>query len=260
MSSEIARLEDVSFRRGTRLILDRVRWVIRPGERWAVIGPNGSGKSTLLSLVGAVAHPTSGSAQVLGERLGRTHLESLRRRIGHVNPAHPLRAPLSALGVVLTGFTGTIDTPLKWQPSADQLRRARQALAEVGLADREGAQWPVLSQGERGRLLIARALVSAPPLLLLDEPATGLDVAARERFFATVDLLCSHSAVTTVLVTHHLEELPASTTHALLLSRGRVVTAGEAGQVLTSPNLSAAFEYPLAVTRDATGRWSAKGA
>lgn len=173
----------------------------------------------MLGLCGALTHPTSGTVRVLGEQLGRVELQRLRRSIGHVNPRHPLRYPLTVREVVLTGLTGTIDTPMRWSPSADDLARAHAMIDTVGLSGKADEVWPTLSQGERGRTLIARALIAEPRLMLLDEPSTGLDVAAREQLLETIDALDrTHPEVASILVTHHLEELPSTTTHALLIA------------------------------------------
>ncbi|WP_424215767.1 ABC transporter ATP-binding protein (plasmid) [Streptomyces sp. BI20] len=250
-------LDEVTFTREGNTILDRVSVRVRAGEHWALLGPNGGGKSTVLGLCGAMAHPSSGTVEVLGHRLGRVELQALRRGIGHVNPRHPLRSALTCRQVVLTGLTGTIEPPMRWRADARQARRADELIETLGLGGRAHARWPALSQGERGRVLIARALLADPRLLLLDEPSTGLDVAAREQLLETLDLLDrTHPDLASVLVTHHLEELPSSTTHALLLSRGRVVAAGPAGDVITTALVSEAFEHPIEVERR-EGRWTA---
>src|SRR5579863_6482706 len=222
----VLELTDVTSRRDRDEIIRGVSFTVRPGEHWAMLGPNGAGKSTLLGFCGAVTHPTSGTVHVLGSQLGRVELQALRRMIGHVNPRHPLRSPLTVRDIVLTGLTGTIETAPRWQPSADEASRADGLIDLLGLAAKAGARWPVLSQGERGRVLIARALICQPRLLLLDEPSTGLDIAAREQLLESIDRLTqTQPDVATVLVTHHLEELPSSTTHAVLLADGRVVAA-----------------------------------
>ncbi|MEU5690758.1 ATP-binding cassette domain-containing protein [Actinosynnema sp. NPDC020468] len=254
----VVELDDVTFRRDGKKILHGVSFTVREGEHWALLGPNGAGKSTLLGFCGAVTHPSSGVVRVLGETFGRVELQALRRRIGHVNPRHPLRSPLTVREVVLTGLTGSVEVPSRWRPDADQLARAGTLLTRLGLAHKEDERWPVLSQGERGRVLLARALVAEPRLLLLDEPSTGLDVAAREQLLTTLDGLDdTHPDIASVLVTHHLEELPSTTTHALLISRGRVVAAGPVADVVTTEHVSAAFEHPIRVSRH-DGRWSAR--
>lgn len=254
----VLQLSHVDFVRGTKQILADVNLSIGSGERWALIGPNGAGKSTMLSMCGAEQHPTRGTVHVLGHQLGRVEIRKLRELIGHVNPRHPLRSPLTVRQVVLTGLTGTNELMNRWEPTADELEHAEELIRMFGLATLADATWPTLSQGERGRALIARALLTDPPLLLFDEPSTGLDVAAREQFLETVDRLhATRPDLATVLVTHHLEELPESTTHAMLLSAGRVVAAGPAQNVLTTDLISQAFEHPIQIEhRD--GRWSAR--
>lgn len=255
--AHVLALADVTFRRGDRMILESVSFSVSPGEHWALIGPNGAGKSTILGFCGAVTHPTSGTVDVLGHRLGRVELQALRRRTGHVNPRHPLSSPLMLRDVVLTGLTGSIQTPLRWVPSPSELLHADALIDQVGLAGKERALWPSLSQGERGRVLIARALICEPELLLLDEPTTGLDVAAREQLLETIDVLeRTHPQLASILVTHHLEELPSSTSHVLLLSEGRIVAAGVAEDVLTTQNVSDAFAHPIRVAQH-DGRWFA---
>ena len=258
--AEVLRLRDVDFVRQSERILSGIDLTVRTGERWALIGPNGAGKSTLMSLCGAEAHPTRGSVHVLGHQLGRVEIRKLRESIGHVNPRHPLRSPLTVRQVVLTGATGTTDLMGRWEPDQPTLDRADHLIEMLGLDGLRHAVWPTMSQGERGRALIARALLPNPALLLLDEPSTGLDVAAREQFLATLDRLHdTQPDLATVLVTHHLEELPTSTTHAMLISHGRIHAAGAARGVLTSELVTEAFEYPIAVScRD--GRWQATAA
>jgi iron complex transport system ATP-binding protein len=251
-------LAEVTFRRGERTILDSVSFTVRAGEHWALIGPNGAGKSTILGFCGAVTHPTSGTVDILGRRLGRVELQALRKSIGHVNPRHPLSSPLTVREVVLTGLTGSIERPMRWQPTADQIDHAEDLIHQIGLGGKSADRWPTLSQGERGRALIARALIIEPELLLLDEPTTGLDVAAREQLLVTIDALeHTHPELASIVVTHHLEELPSSTSHAVLLRDGRVLTEGSATEVLTTANVSAAFDYPIRVGQE-EGRWYAR--
>jgi iron complex transport system ATP-binding protein len=222
------------------------------------LGPNGAGKSTLLGFCAAVTFPTTGTVRVLGGQMGRTDLAVLRRSIGHVNPRHRLQYPLSVRDVVLTGITATIDTAARWVPSPEQLSRAQYLIDTVGLSARADAVWPTLSQGERGRALIARALIADPQLLLLDEPTTGLDVAAREQLLETLDTLDdTHPEMASILVTHHLEELPTSTTHALLIGDGRTVASGAAHDVVTTDNVTEAFAHPVQVGFS-DGRWTAR--
>jgi iron complex transport system ATP-binding protein len=254
----VLELKDVDLVRDGKLLLAGVTWTVGEGERWALLGPNGAGKSTLLGLCGAITHPTRGTVEVLGRRLGTVDIRTLRESIGHVNPRHPLRSPLRVVDVVLTGLTGTIELMPRWAPTAAQRARASELIELLGIGPQAGDPWTTLSQGERGRVLIARALICEPRLLLLDEPSTGLDVAAREQLLETLDHVhLSHPHLASVLVTHHLEELPSSTTHALLLREGTVVAAGPADDVLTTPLVSAAFDHPIQITHTAQGRWTA---
>ncbi|MFE3544679.1 ABC transporter ATP-binding protein [Nocardia sp. NPDC059177] len=253
----VIELDEVTFRREGKKIINGISLTVRAGEHWALLGPNGAGKSTLLGFCGAVTFPTTGVVRVLGEQLGRVELARLRRSIGHVNPRHPLEYPLTVREVVLTGVTGTIDTPMYWSPTRADLARADAIIDTLGLSGKAEGRWPTLSQGERGRALIARALISEPRVLLLDEPSTGLDLAAREQLLTTIDTLDrTHPEVASILVTHHLEELPSTTTHALLIAGGHTVAAGPATEVISTDHVSAAFDHPIEVDYD--GRWRAR--
>lgn len=255
---EVLRLEGVDFVRESRQILTDINLTVRAGERWALIGPNGAGKSTILSMGGAVKHPTRGSVHVLGRKLGRVDIRELRESIGHVNPCHPLSSPLTVRQVILTGATGTTEVMPRWIPDDATQTRVDVLIEMLGLAGLEAATWPTMSQGERGRALIARALLPDPPLLLLDEPSTGLDVAAREQFLATIDdLHRSRPDLATVLVTHHLEELPTTTSHAMLVKDGGVHASGQAREVLTTELVSECFDHPIEIEHRA-GRWQAR--
>ena len=258
MTEPVLELDAVTFRRDATEILHGIDLTVRAGAHWALLGPNGAGKSTILGFCGAVTHPTTGTVRVLGEQLGRVELAALRRVIGHVNPRHDLRSPLSVREVVLTGVTGTVEMPWRWTPTADDLARADALVDELGLGGIAHGRWPTLSQGERGRALIARALVGDPRLLLLDEPSTGLDVAAREQLLETIDRLrVERPHLTSIMVTHHLEELPESTTHALLVAHGSVVASGPIDDAITTASVTRAFEHPIRVER-IDGRWSAR--
>jgi iron complex transport system ATP-binding protein len=249
--------DGVDLVRDDRLLLRQVSLTIRAGEHWALLGPNGAGKSTLLQVMATYAYPTRGHVDVLGHRLGRVDVFSLRPWIGHVSPHHRVDPHRTVGEVVLTGVTGTIQLVQRRETSAAELARAVMVTELMGLGDRGDAPWRVLSQGERGRALIARALMAQPRLLLLDEPAAGLDVAGREQLLTSLDDLRERQPdLATVLVTHHLEELPASTTHALLLRDGRLLAAGTADEVLTTELATACFGHPVTVTTRA-GRWAA---
>ncbi|MEV0322424.1 ABC transporter ATP-binding protein [Streptomyces sp. NPDC050658] len=252
--------DGVTVVRDGRPILEEVTLTVRPSEHWALLGANGAGKSTLLSLCGAVTHPTHGTVEVLGRRLGSVDLRDLRAYVGHVNPRHPLRSALRVRDVVLTGLTNSVEPLPRWCPTPEQEERADRLIAMLGLGHRTDARWPTLSQGERGRTLIARSLMPSPRLVLLDEPATGLDLAGREGLLDSLDSLReSHPGLATVLVTHHLEELPAGTTHALLLRDGRTLASGAVDDVLTSDQVSKCFDHPVRLERR-EGRWSVRAA
>lgn len=238
-------------------ILREIDWTVRPGERWALIGPNGSGKSTLLSLAGAWRHPSRGRVSVLGQTLGRVDMPALRTRIGYVDAGGTVIDWLTAEEVVLTGIGATL-RPLWWTYSDADRARAREMLDLLDCVDLAEREISTCSQGERGRVRIARALIAQPRLLLLDEPAVGLDLAAREALIAALDRLSrEQTELTSVLVTHHMEEIPPATTHALLLREGRVVVAGLIEETLTSENLSTCFGLPVECRYDGE-RWAAR--
>lgn len=259
-SDVLLQVVGVRLVRGSTVILDQIDLTVRRGERWALMGPNGAGKSTLVSLLAATAHPTAGTVEVLGYRLGRVDVRELRAHVGLVTSRYPLASNLDPVSIALTGATGTLELVPRWEPSREELERATALLTQFGIDPGRDLRWSTMSQGERGRTLIARALMSDPAVLVLDEATTGLDVAAREQLLTTLDALArSHPELGTVTVTHHFEELPASTTHAVLLRQGRVVAHGHAQEVLTSDAVSEAFEHPIAVARSA-GRWTARAA
>jgi iron complex transport system ATP-binding protein len=238
-------------------ILRGIDWRVLPGERWVLIGPNGSGKSTLLSLAGALRHPSRGRVSVLGGTLGRVDMPALRGRIGFVDSGSTTLDWLTAEEVVLTGIGSTL-RPLWWTYSSQDRARARELLALLGCVDLAEREISTCSQGERGRIRIARALIADPRLLLLDEPAVGLDLAAREALIAALDRLSEQRpALTSVLVTHHLEEIPASSTHAILLRAGQVLALGAIETTLTNANMSACFGLPVDCRHDGQ-RWSAR--
>jgi iron complex transport system ATP-binding protein len=256
--SEVLRARDADLVRDGRAILQEVCLTVRAGEPWALPGANGAGKSSLLGLLGAVVHPTRGTVEVLGRRLGRVDLRELRAHVGHVDPRHPLASPLTVRDVVFTGVTNSVEPVPRRRPSPQQRERAEALMTALGPAALRDARWPTLSQGRRGRTPIARALMPKPRLLLLDEPATGLDLPGRERLIeALEELRLAHPALATVLVTHHLEELPSGTTHAVLLRDGRVLASGPVDQVLTADQVGKCFDLPLALQRH-EGRWSVR--
>jgi iron complex transport system ATP-binding protein len=240
-------------------ILTQLDWTVGHGEQWAVLGPNGAGKSTLLDIAAGMRHPSRGVVEILGETVGRVDLRALRERIGHVDvkTEEAFSPRRTALDVVLTGATGTIQV-LEDRLDAAARERAAQLLEQFGCAAVAGHAFASCSQGERRRILLARALMRRPPLLLLDEPADGLDLPGREALLAALALLAGEQAApAVVLVTHHLEELPPTITHALLLAHGRVSASGPAPEVLADEPLSACLGVPVTVSR-ADGRWTAR--
>ncbi|MEV0344527.1 ATP-binding cassette domain-containing protein [Nonomuraea sp. NPDC050680] len=260
----VVELEGVGVRVAGKSLLSAVDWRVEYGEHWAVLGPNGAGKTTLLSLAAAVRHPTEGTVSVLGHRLGRSDVRSLRRHIGLVASSQRLideelleEEGATALTVVLTGHTGT-SAPL-WDKYGDAERdRALRLLGDVGCKDLSERLFRVCSQGERARIRVARSLMADPAVLLLDEPFAGLDLPAREDLIEAVeDLATTRPVLTTVTVTHRLEEVPATTTHAMLMRDARVLASGPVTDVLTPANLSDCFGRPLHVDR-MEGRWYAR--
>jgi iron complex transport system ATP-binding protein len=251
----------VTVRRGDKLLLDGIDWTVEEDERWAVLGPNGAGKTTLLQIAAANLHPTAGSARVLGERLGGVDVFELRPRIGLSSAALADRIPGSEIvrDVVVSAGYSVLG---RWREAYGRVdvRRATMLLDRVGVGQLAERTFGTLSQGERARVQIARALMTDPELLLLDEPAAGLDLGGREDLLRRLARLADDpDAPASVLVTHHVEELPPGITHALLLRDGRVVAAGLVSDVLTDEHLSAAFGLPLRVERRG-GRWYARAA
>lgn len=251
-------LDSVTVRRGSALLVDALTWRVPVGSHWAVLGPNGAGKSTALRLAGGWWYPTTGTVDILGCRLGRVELQALRRRIGWVDPRQRL-GDIDVTEAVLSGVTGSNGYLPRWSPTDEELGRLDHLLALTGLADKRRLRWAQLSQGERARTLIARALITEPDLLLLDEPTTGLDLPGRERLLGVIDTLRrQRPELTTVLVTHHVEEIAASTSDVLLLKDARVLAAGPVGETLTADNLSRLYDMPVAVEYK-SGRWFAHG-
>jgi iron complex transport system ATP-binding protein len=258
MDGPVLRLEGVAFTRDGTPILRAVDWTVAPRERWVVIGPNGSGKTTLLAIAGARLHPSAGSVEVLGERLGASDWRAVRARVGFVSGAlvRTLRPGLAAIDVVVTGKHGALEPWWHTYDDADRAR-ARGLLARAGVEALAEREFGVISEGERQQVLLARSLMAEPGLLLLDEPFAGLDLGARERLLARLGALAEDPATPPlVLVTHHVEEIPAGTTHALVLGAGRIVAAGPIAGALTATNVSTAFGLTVALRRDGP-RWSA---
>lgn len=252
-------MRDVAVRRGAAMLLHSIDWQVELDERWVVLGPNGAGKTTLLRLAGAELHPSSGVVEVLGERLGRTDVFELRPRIGFCSAAMAGRVPGQELVrdlVVSAGYA----VLGRWRERYEfvDTGRADALLAAFGVAPLAHRRFDTLSEGERKRVLIARALMTDPELLLLDEPAAGLDLSGREDLVARLAALAlDPDSPTLVLVTHHVEEIPPGFTHVLLMREGTVVAQGLLDQVLTSASLSATFGQPLTLDR-IDGRYFAR--
>jgi iron complex transport system ATP-binding protein len=240
---------------GDRTVLGPVDFVVAPGEHWVVLGPNGAGKSTLLSVVGAYRHPSTGRATVLGGTLGRVDLRVVRRRIGSIGEgiATALPRESTALEITLTGRDGYLAPWWSEFSNADRVA-ATAALERVGCGALTERPIGLCSQGERQRILLARALFGQKELLLLDEPAGGLDLPGRESLIAALDALASGGGPPSVHIAHTLEELPESSTHALLLRDGHVVASGVVDDVITADALSACYSIPITVDRS-EGRW-----
>jgi iron complex transport system ATP-binding protein len=249
-------LSGVGVTLGGASILQQVDWNLPRGSRAALLGANGSGKSTLLRLLAGYQYPTEGSVEVLGERFGAVDLSTLRQRIGVVDPASPLLFDerTTVRDAVLTGFFGNL-APWFNEPTAEQEALADETLETVGLCGHAQQPFTTLSTGERRRTLLARVLVQQPELLLLDEPAAGLDLPGREELLATLETAVERRPELTLIVaTHWLEELPRSTDQVLLLAKGRVAAFGPPTDVLTSERLSAAFRTFVTVHHH-DGRW-----
>ena len=240
-----------------RSVLGPMDLEIHRGERWVLLGPNGSGKTTLLALAGARRQPSAGTVTVLGTTLGRGDIRLLHPRISHTSHVltEMIDPHLTGLSVVLTGKRSTL-VPWFQRLGADDERRARALLDRVGCGPLAERRFVTGSQGERQRVLLARALFPVPELLILDEPASGLDLPSREQLLEAIETIATDEVgPTTVIATHHLEEVPPSTTHAALLREGRLIAHGPIDRVLRSAALEAAFGIPIEVGRRAEGRW-----
>ncbi|MGV0716443.1 ABC transporter ATP-binding protein [Mycolicibacterium sp. XJ662] len=240
---------EVTLRRGGRTLVGPITWSVELDERWVIIGPNGAGKTSLLRIAAAMEHPSSGAAYVLGERLGRVDVSELRSRVGLSSSALSQRVPEAELVrdlVVSAGYA----VMGRWRERYDEVdyHRAVDILESVGAEHLADRTYGTLSEGERKRVLIARSMMTDPELLLLDEPAAGLDLGGREELVARLaDLAADPDSPALVLVTHHVEEIPPGFTHCLLLSEGQAIGSGLLPDVLTAENLSTAFGQSIAV-------------
>ena len=247
--------------RGETPVLRNVDWSVEHRDRWAVLGPNGSGKTTMLQLASGYLHPTRGSIDILGYRLGQVDVRMLRERIGVVSAAvaRMLVGRVSAQNVVMSARHAALEPWWHSYDAGDQTM-AREVLVDAGFSAIADRPFAVLSEGERQQVLLARTLMAEPDLLLFDEPAAGLDVGGRERLVARLGRLADDPlAPPLVLVTHHVEEIPTGFTHLLLLREGRVVTAGPITNVLRADSLSECFGMALTLRCEA-GRWSCRAA
>lgn len=256
----VLELEDVSFVRDGNTILDRLTWTVESDERWVILGPNGAGKSTILNLASAHVHPTSGTAHVLGERLGRVDVFDLRPRIGIASTAMARRIPRDET-VYDAVITAAYAVTGRWNEAYEDVdgRRADRVMREWRLDGLRDRLFGTLSDGEQKRVQIGRAVMTDPELLLLDEPAASLDLGAREELVRLLgEYAATPDAPAMVIVTHHVEEIPAGFTHAMLLADGRIHAAGPISEVITGERLSEAFGIPLVVSTSEDGRFAAR--
>lgn len=247
--NEVLSFNNVSVMRSDKTILSDVTWSVKDNERWVIVGPNGAGKTTLLKIAAAQMQPSSGSASVLGEALGEINVFDLRTRIGFASTAIASRIPNSetVLDAVMTASYAVTGRFKEMYEDVDE-RRARRVLTEWHLSEYADRAFGTLSDGERKRVQIARAVMPDPELLLLDEPVASLDIGSREATIKILSGYASHPAAPAIImVTHHLEEIPAGFTHALVLSEGRIIASGPINHTLTTEKLSEAYGLPLEV-------------
>lgn len=265
MSQPALQLRGVRVVADARVILEHLDWTVWPGERWLVLGPNGSGKTTLLRVASMYLHPSDGDVEVLGERLGRTDVRQLRRRIGLMSAAlaAQLRPALTALEVVMTAKHAALEPWWHHYDDADRAT-AQHCLERFGVGWAGHRALGTLSSGEQQRVLLARTVMTDPGLILLDEPSARLDLGGREELVSALAALTAPTSLSggsgaapLVLITHHLDEVPPGMTHALLLRAGAVVAAGPIEQALSAATLSATFGLPLQLERRADGRLTA---
>jgi iron complex transport system ATP-binding protein len=258
VSDEVLRLRAVAVTYDKSMLLRDVDWTVHSDESWVVIGPNGAGKTTLLQVAAAMVTPTAGTVEILGEAVEDADMADLRTRIGLASVAVADQVPPGekVIDLVLTASYGILGRTTETYDSFD-VTRAVELLDAMGCAHLIRRRFTTLSEGERKRVQIARALMADPELLLLDEPAAGLDLGGREDLLRRIGRLAGDPrAPMMVLVTHHVEEVPAGFTHAMLLRRGSVLAAGPVAEVFTQRNLSRCFGIPLRIARHG-GRWSA---
>ena len=256
----VLRLSGVTVVRGTTTILDSISWNVQPSERWVVMGPNGAGKTTMMQVCTGYVYPSEGTAKILDQQLGLTNVRDLRSRIGISSAATAALLPPgeTVIDAVITGAYGVSG---RWREVYETMDRDRamDMINQWGLAHLVDRRIGTLSEGERKRVQIARALMADPELLLLDEPAAGLDVAGREDLVSRLATLAADEmSPSLILVTHHVEEIPPNFTHALLMSNGRISAEGPINEIIKSEPMSDAFGVRLAVEK-ADDRWYAHG-
>jgi iron complex transport system ATP-binding protein len=252
-------LSDVTFVRDERVILAPLNWQVRAHQRWLVLGANGSGKTTLLRIASLYEHPSAGTVDVLGERLGHTDVRQLRRRVGYLSAslAAQLRPELRCLDVVMTAKYAALE-PWWHRYTTDDEARATECLDRMGVAWTAQRALGTVSSGEQQRVLLARTLMNEPGIVLLDEPSARLDLGGREQLvLALSELTLDVNAPPLVLVTHHLDEVPPGMTHVLMLRDGEAIEQGPLDECLSSASLSECFGMPLHLERRADGRFSA---
>jgi iron complex transport system ATP-binding protein len=257
--SAILELSSISVQRGDRIILGPLDWQVLEGQRWVVLGPNGAGKTTLLQICSSLIHPTTGSITILGQILGKVDVFELRTRIGLTSSALVDQLPSDeiVMDVVLTAAYAMFG---RWQEKYDlwDESRAMALLTALGVRELGNRNYGTLSDGEKKRVQIARALMTDPELLLLDEPASALDLGGREDLLKRIETFSNDPlAPATVIVTHHIEEIPSGTTHALLLRDGKTVAQGQIQSVINDENLSIAYGLPISVQSE-HGRYFAR--
>jgi iron complex transport system ATP-binding protein len=252
-------LDHITMRRDGTTILDDVTFRVDAGQRWLILGANGSGKTTLLRIAALYEHPSAGTVEVLGERLGRTDVRVLRRRVGYASAAlaDQLRPALTALDAVRTARYAALE-PWWHTYTAEDDAQAVRCLDRMGVGRFARREIGTLSSGERQRVLLARTLMNDPAVVLLDEPSARLDLGGREQLVAALDdLAADPAAPPSVVVTHHVDDIPTTTTHALLLRSGEILRAGPIADVLDAEGLSETFGLPLTLERRDGGRFSA---
>ncbi|MGB3413122.1 MAG: ABC transporter ATP-binding protein [Microbacteriaceae bacterium] len=259
MLANVLSLENVSLVRNGNSILDSVNFTVAPNDRWVVLGPNGAGKTSILRLASTTLHPTAGKVTILDQKLGKSDVFEVRSRVGMVSSAVARAIPEqeTALDVVVTAAFAVTG---RWREEYEHLDfdRAKQIMAQWQVEHLSERKFGSLSDGERKRVLISRALMTDPEMLLLDEPAASLDLGSREHLIRLLSTFASSPiAPAMVMVTHHVEEIPPGFTHALLLKDGKVLAQGELDSVVTAENLSSLYDLPILLD-SSQGRFSAR--